>query len=116
MGAPAIFQWKGSRSDRFQDEGITRDISVAGVYVLTTRCPPMNSVVQMELILPSPFGASKPRIKAEMRVLRVEHHIEGDGRSGFSAVGKAFALRDTSKQPSDQVRVEGSVEKFEAQK
>src|ERR1019366_9966202 len=102
MRAPVLFHWKKSRNDRFQGEGITRDISGAGVYVLTATCPPVNSIVQMEVAFPQLQSAATMRIKAEMRVLRVEHDTAGEGRSGFSAVGKGFALRTISKQPSDQ--------------
>jgi len=97
--APAIFSWERSRSDHFQGEGTTRDISAAGVYVLTATCPPIDSTVQMEVVLPQLEGAPKTRIKAEMKVLRVDLTTECEGRSGFSAVSNGFSLRSISKQP-----------------
>src|SRR5450759_2795419 len=90
MRVPVIFRWKGSRSIHFQGEGSTRDISVAGVYVLTATCPSVNSIMQMEVVLPRLHGAAKTRIKADMKVLRIEHDIAGEGRCGFSAVGKSW--------------------------
>jgi|SRR5579863_5737158 len=101
--APAIFTWKRSRSDHFQGEGTTRDISAAGVYVLTATCPPIDSTVQMEVVLPQLEGAPKTRIKAEMKVLRVDFNTEREGRSGFSAVSKGFSLRSNSRQPSGAI-------------
>ena len=114
MRVPAIFRWKRSRSDHIQGEGTTRDISIAGVYVLTATCPPVNSIVQVEVVLPRLHSASKTRIKAEMKVLRLEHDIAGKKRSGFSAVGKGFVLRAISKQLSNPIT--DSAEKLEEQK
>ena len=114
MRAPVIFRWKKSRSERFQGEGVTRDVSVAGVYVLTSTCPPVDSIIQMDVVLQPLFSTPKTRIKAEMRVLRVEHDIASEGRSGFSAVGKGFSLHAISKQSSDPIT--DSAEKREEQK
>ena len=52
MNTAVIFHWMGSDGKRFQGEGATRDMSVDGVYVLTSTCPPPNVVVQLEVILP----------------------------------------------------------------
>ena len=100
MSTSVIFYWKGPDNGRFQGEGVTRDMSVAGVFVLTATCPPANAVVQMEVLLPISDGASKARMKADMMVLRVEHDIGGNKRSGFSAVGKGFTLRTFSNHAS----------------
>ena len=100
MRTPAIFRWKGPNNERFQGEGVTRDMSVAGLFVLTATCPPPNAEVQMEVFLPISDGASKVRMKSEMTVLRVEHDIADNKRSGFSAVGKGFSLRTFSKKAS----------------
>lgn len=98
MKTSVIFRWKGPENERFQGEGVTRDMSVAGVYVLTTICPPSNAVIQMEVLLPISDGSSKVRMKAEMMVLRVEHDSAGIKRSGFSAMGKGFSLRTYTKK------------------
>ncbi len=100
MGTSVIFRWKRPDSQRFQGEGITRDISIEGVYVLTATCPPVNSLIHMEVFLPLSDGASKAQMKAEMTVLRVDHDIAGTNRSGFSAVGNGFLLRTFSKKAS----------------
>jgi hypothetical protein len=70
----------------------------------------------MEVDLPRLHSAVKTRIKAEMRILRVEDDIAGEGRSGFSAsaVGKGFAVRATSKRQSRPIT--GSAKKREEQK
>jgi hypothetical protein len=57
----------------------------------------------MEVLLSPAGGASKAGMKADMTVLRVEHDLAGNTRSGFSAVGKGFSLRTVSKQASGLV-------------
>jgi hypothetical protein len=75
-------------------------MSVAGAFVLTATCPPPSSVVEMEVFLPLSDGGSKALMKADMTVLRVEHNIAANMRSGFSAVGKGFSLRTFSDRAS----------------
>lgn len=104
MKAPTIFRWKKPRSDHLQGEGTTRDISAAGVYVFTATCPPVNSTVQMEVLLPALHSAAQTQINAKMKVQRVDHDIEGKGRSGFSAVGKGFSLRAIAKKLSEPIK------------
>jgi hypothetical protein len=95
-----MFRWKRPDSQRFQAEGVTRDMSVEGVFVLTGTPPPVGALIHMEVILPLSDGASKAKMKAGMRVLRVDHDIAGTNRSGFSAIGKGFLLRTYSKKAS----------------
>ena len=115
MNASVMFRWSGPENEHYQGEGVTRDMSVAGAFVLTATCPPPNSVVQIEVFLPLSEGGSKALMKADMMVLRVEHDIAGNKRSGFSAVGKGFSLRTFSERASRLVddlikESEGSME------
>jgi|ERR1700727_2946056 hypothetical protein len=97
MRAPVVFRWKGSRAEDFYGEGTTLNISVSGVCISTPTCPPANSTVYVEVILPRLNSPLKTRIKAEMKVVRVKNEGNGDGQPGFSAVGKGFILRGLSK-------------------
>ena len=100
MRAPVVFRWKMSGTGRFRGEGKTRDMSLAGIYIWTATCPPVDSIIQVDVIIPALFNASRREIQAEMKVLRVEHDIANGGRSGFSAVGRGFSLRDIPEQRS----------------
>lgn len=100
MNTAAIFNWKGPDNQRFQGEGATRDLSVEGVFILTATSPPVNALVHVEIILPLSDGASKAQMKADMTVLRVDHDLAGNKRSGFSAVGKGFLLSTFSGRAS----------------
>jgi hypothetical protein len=103
MSAQVIFRWGKSHKDRFQSEGTTRDVSLAGACVLTETCPPVNETVQMEIILPPLFTPSGTRMKAEMKVLRVDEDTASKRRIGLSIVGKGFSVQAISKQPSDPI-------------
>jgi len=100
MSTAVIFYWDGPDNKRFKGEGVTRDMSVDGVFVLTATCPPPSALVNMEVILPISDGASKAKMKADMTVLRVEHDVAGYSRSGFSAAGSGFLLRTFSERAS----------------
>jgi hypothetical protein len=100
MNASVMFRWSGPENGHYQGEGVTRDMSVAGAFVLTATCPPPNSQVQMEVFLPLSDGGSRALMKADMMVMRVEHDNAGNRRSGFSAAGKGFSLRTFSDQAS----------------
>jgi hypothetical protein len=100
MNASVLFRWSGPEDEHCQGQGTTRDMSVSGAYIVTATCPPPNAVVRMEVFLPLSDGGSKALMQADMMVLRVEHEIEGNSRSGFSAVGKGFSLRTFSGQGS----------------
>ena len=106
-----MFRWSGPEDGHYQGEGVTRDMSVAGAFVFTATCPPPNSVVQMEAFFPCRMTGPKALMKADMMVLRVEHDLAGNKRSGFSAVGKGFSLCTSSDRASRIV--DGLIEESE---
>jgi hypothetical protein len=118
MNASVMFRWSGPEDEHYQGEGVTRDMSVAGVFVTTATCPPPNSVIQIEVFLPLSDSGSMALMKADLMVLRVEHDITGNKRSGFSAVGKGFTLRTFSERASRLVNglIKESEESMKGQK
>jgi hypothetical protein len=87
LDAPALFFWENTFHRRLQGEGTTRDVSVLGAFIATPTCPPVQSPVQVELILPSLAGMkTEIRIRGEARVIRVEHSRGGQGENGFAVV------------------------------
>ena len=62
MDAPVLFSWESGRHGRLQGEGITRDISIFGAFIVTPACPPVNVPIQVEVVLPSLSGM-KPVIR-----------------------------------------------------
>jgi hypothetical protein len=93
LSARAVFSWEGPEQKRLEGEGITRDISLAGAFILTRSCPPAHTVVQVELFLPPFHGTvATVRFRAEARVLRVEHGPPGKQQSGFAVDSPGFSF------------------------
>src|ERR1700676_3023567 len=92
LDAPAFFFWESAEHKRFQSEGITRDISVFGAFIVTATCPPVDAPIQVEVVLPSLTGL-KPviRVSGAARVLRVDHSSNGEGENGFAVVSEDFS-------------------------
>jgi hypothetical protein len=87
LDAPAVFSWEGARHRRFQGEGITRDISVQGAFILTATMPPPDCPVQVDLLLPSIAGMmSMMRITGKARVIRMERKSSDNWIHGFAVV------------------------------
>ena len=93
FGTLAVFSWEGQAGNRLKGEGITRDISVGGAYILTSTFPPPDVVIQLEIFLTSPGTTGHSvGIAAEGRVLRIEHATEGRARGGFAVASKGFEI------------------------
>ena len=70
-------------------EGVTRDVSEVGAYLFTARCPPVQTEIEIEIVVPPLHGAPKAWLKGIMQVLRVDAGPRG---CGFSLAGKALTI------------------------
>jgi hypothetical protein len=87
LDAPAVFTWEGVGHRRFQGEGITRDVSIQGAFILTATMPPPDCTIQVDLLLPSLAGMkTMMRVTGKARVLRVEHRSTDIWIHGFAVV------------------------------
>lgn len=87
LDAPAVFSWEGARHRRFQGEGLTRDISVQGAFILTATMPPPDCPIHVDLLLPSLMGLNAAmRITGKARVIRVEQPSSDTWIHGFAVV------------------------------
>jgi hypothetical protein len=87
LDAPAVFSWEGMSRRRFQGEGVTRDVSVQGAFILTTTIPPPDIPIQVDLLLPSLTGmSSMMRITGRARVIRIEQRPSNAWIRGFAVV------------------------------
>lgn len=97
LEAPAIFTWENFQDRRLQGEGLTRDISLLGAFILTPTCPPNFSIIRVEVALPSLTGINADiRILGKARVVRVEHPFSGAGENGFAVVRDDLSNWDLS--------------------
>ncbi len=87
LDAPAVFSWDSARRGRFHGEGITRDISVQGAFILSATLPPPDCPIQVDLLLPSLTGMSAVmRITGRARVTRIEDSSGTGWIRGFAVV------------------------------
>jgi hypothetical protein len=93
LSARVVFSWEGPEQKRFQGEGVTRDISTKGAFILTQSCPPDQAAVQMLFFLPPFHGTlATARIRAKAQVLRVEQASLGDEQCGFAVDSPGFSF------------------------
>jgi PilZ domain len=96
IAAPILFSWHegGSVHD---ESGVTQNLSIKGMFVSSSECPPPDSIVDFELQLPR-FGPQKTAltIKAQARVTRVEFSL-GSSPAGFSFCGGPWGIFDTER-------------------
>lgn len=96
LTATALFSWPGLGANRLEGEGVTRDVSTAGAFVLTAGCPPIGSIVKMRILLPSfRFADQSLKLVAEGRVVRVERPAQGGESNGFAIVSEGFEIPKT---------------------
>jgi len=89
---PIHFTWQDGRKLR-RGRGFTRDISSAGVFVISAIHPPAGATLQFEVLLPLSAGAApKIQMQGHGRVLRVEPAAPALGVWGFAASNEDFSL------------------------
>lgn len=95
------FSWELPDGNSIEGEGHTRDISPAGVFVLTNFRPPLAAAVKLEVVLPSLREEhSGACLRTLGRVVRAEE-------IGFAVVAEIgfrmqFDGSGASRQPSDK--------------
>lgn len=94
---PVLFTWKKRGGAVFRCEGITRDISLRGAYVLSAICPPVDTFIEIRIILPRTLLAPNLLIAGKLRIQRVESSRKKKKSTGFSAVGSGFVVRSNSR-------------------
>lgn len=89
VAAPVVFSWENPAGGRLQGEGLTRDISVRGAFILilTAECPPTGVTLSVKISLPRLMMATKGR------VVRIQHPVLGESRDGFAVACEDFALQ-----------------------
>jgi len=80
---PVIFHWQDDK-ERI-DGGFTSDVGLDGAQILSRACPPVGSMVRLEVLIPSPIrNTEELRIECIGKVTRV---LEKPGCSAFGFQG-----------------------------
>jgi PilZ domain len=93
LQATARFSWKDAAGARFEGQGLTRDISEKGVFILTPHVPPSGTTVRLEVRAPSHSGSGL-LIQSRGQVVRAERVSLAQAGAGFAAATSSLKLRD----------------------
>lgn len=87
-------------------EGLTRDISSVGVYIVAARrLPPPGALVKLDIMLPHLFQAVRDmHVHAKGRVARVDRDELSTGARGFAVENHTSRLRERKKTGSTRER------------
>lgn len=84
VSAPALYRWQRADGMLQEAQGISRDISDRGVFLLAKDLPPPGVHVELEVHLPAVAGTSRSaQLYGEGTVVRTSR--PGAGESGFAA-------------------------------
>lgn len=89
--AQVRFSWKGPDGIRHREEGLTRDISERGIFVLTEFHPPFGTRVRFEVSYNS-APTRQLRIQGQGQVVRIDKADQAQKQDGFAAATKAIKL------------------------
>lgn len=94
LQTPLSFSWKGARGVRYRREGLLRNISGGGVFVVTREVPPVGSEVRFSVSIHSVLAWSRLVLQATVSVVRADPTLRADTLPGFGAAMKSYTLRN----------------------
>jgi len=96
--ADAVFTWEGAEHTCLHGGGVTRDISLSGVYIFSLTSPPVGATIQLDVSLLQVGESRTLRLKTDATVIRVEHANAG-GDEGFAVVLEGLSLTEGGNDP-----------------
>jgi len=90
-----MFFWNDAQRSQHEGIGLTRDISVKGMFVLTKNSPPLKSRIKVKAIL-RPLARAVPPLGMQLQgqVIRVETTRSSKNPGpGFAVVGERLILQ-----------------------
>ena len=97
--------WQDRAGTRYRGQGLARDISAGGLFVLTHDLPPLEVDVRLEVFFRSFLAGSRLALRINSRVVRVEKDPRVKERDGFAVAVKTFMLRNDDGEVLEQGRI-----------
>ena len=92
--ASVLFSWDEERGVHLEGTGVTRDMSIKGVFVYSMVLPPKNASVDMEVTIPALREDAPPvRIDVRGRIVRTESNTVDPAHAGFAITSESTILR-----------------------
>ena len=98
LTAPAKFDWKSSNRTHCRGEGVTRNFSAGGLFVMTEETPPVGTTVHFEVDLQR--GNSAVTIRAKGQVSRSETTHLGGQIGGFAISARRMRIEKSGHKNS----------------
>lgn len=88
-----LFEWKSAEVSQ-RGQGMTRDISIKGMFIYSDDELPVSANLDLDLAL-GPLGEKNTvlRMSAKATVLRVEHPTEPGAPKGFAVINRSYKLQ-----------------------
>jgi len=101
--ASVLFSWDEARGIHLEGTGVTRDMSIKGVFVYSMVLPPKNASVDMEVAFP-PLRENAPpvRIHVRGRIVRTESNRVDPVHAGFAITSESTILRSGEHDDSEE--------------
>jgi PilZ domain len=96
---PVNLTWQVRSKQEQQGEGITRDISTRGMFVLARTSPPKGKPLRFEISLSPDELSPAIQVEGRGRVVRVERPAPRSKITGFAVVNLWFRVRDPQEAP-----------------
>lgn len=77
LSLPVLVRWRGGETHTCG--GFTRDVSIIGLFVLCREELPLNTTVEIEILLPTSRKLPGTAVKTTGRVIRTHGENEGPG-------------------------------------
>jgi hypothetical protein len=95
VSAPVTYTWSEQGGKGQTGQGTSRDVSETGLYVVTDSCPPVGSVVNLEVSFTF-RDDSRVQLRASGIAVRVEAIGNSERTHGFAASTKVLQLKNTA--------------------
>lgn len=91
LSADVLLSWE-EHGAYTKGKGVTRDMSLNGLFVYSKVLPPETVPIRLEVVFPPLQGDAPVRIKVRGRVVRVERKPADPSRNGFAVSSESTSL------------------------